>query len=833
MADIVGRDAARHLLADATAAARVGQGGLVMVRADPGLGVTALLDRQLAGCRDAGLHTYRVPVLPPHGRTPLTTGVPEWAEPAVVVIDDLHLADDATLLALHAIADGIHERPLLIVAGRHRGIAPERFTRLDRLAIVHDLEPITGDAVAALVGDAVPAALVDGAGGNPWLLRRLADDDRDAAISAWATGLAGLDGALLRYAAILAEPTPVATLATVTATAPEGVLAGVEQLSARGLVEERAGTVRLRHPVVRTAVAATSAGLRGPAAKALAGEGAPPREIAAVLSNAPPDAWSAGWLAKHAADLAAESTSDTVELLRRTVSWLSPGDPRLHPMRAALAEARLWTGRLADARDTAVAGLAARPDPATRARLRAVLAGVAIGEMDPDTAIATLNPERVAGELPPRLAVLDAYAWLLRGDLAGAVAGMTQASAARDDPLVEASVKNLRAVGACLTRDLDGALDLLDQAAAVLDITVTDRGQSLMCQLLRAVVQDLRQDPSTMDSIEAARPLAGLLGHGFLVWLHTISALACVNRGRWDDALAEIRAAMALPSQYGLAGVLHALASNVFLHRGDVAAARVHSELSAKEDDRGVAVFYAQVTLISRATLAEQEGDSARALAIVRAIADGGVGPHRGHAVATVGAPLVRIAWRGGDQELARRLVDQLRHWASGESVGEAIALMYCQGLADGDVDLLLGAAERFTEGGAPVAAARAAEDAAVVLAASGRSVDAKAAYQMAVERYTKLAADGDLQRADAALRAHGVRRGATGPRRRPKQGWDSLTAAEYRVAELVGKGATNRDVAERLLVSVRTVDSHVSRVLAKLGYSSRVEIALGFQQRA
>jgi DNA-binding CsgD family transcriptional regulator/tetratricopeptide (TPR) repeat protein len=828
MADLVGRDIVLRLLADASAAATAGQGGLVMVRADPGVGVTAVLDRHLADCRAAGLRTYRVPVLPPDGRSPLTDGAPDWVEPAVVVVDDLQLADDATLIALHDLADGIHARPLLVVAGRHRGIAPERFAGLDRLATVHDLEPLSADAAAELLGD---TALVDGAGGNPLLLRHLAGDDPDAAIAAWAIGLAGPDGILLRYAAILAEPTPVATLATVTATAPDSVLAGVERLAARGLVVERDGLVRLRHPVVRTAVAAASAGLRRPAAAVLDGEGAAPREIAAVLTHAPPDAWSVTWLAGHAAELARESTQDTVELLRVTISWLPTGDPRLHPMRAALAEAQLWLGQRA-ARDTATAGLAALPDPATRVRLRMVLAGVAIGELDAEEAVAALEPERVDGKLPPRLAVLDAYARLLLGDLAGATAGMGQASVARDDPLVAAALMNLRAVGACLTRDLDGALDRLDEATALLDIAVTDRGQRLTSQLLRAVVQDMRQDPSTMDVIEQARPLAKQLGHGFLVWLHTIAALADVNRGRWDDALAEIRAAMAMPDQYGLAGVLHALAANVFAHRGDLDEARAHSELSAREDDRGVAVFYAQLSLISRATLADQEGDTAGALEIVRAIADGGVGPHHGHAVATVGTALVRIACRGGDQDLARRLVDQLRQWASGVSVGEAIALMYCQGLADGDVELLLGAAERFAEGGAPVAAGRAAEDAAVVLAASGRSADAKAAYQVAVDHYTTLAADGDLHRADAALRAHGVRRGATGPRRRPKQGWDSLTTAEYRVAELVAKGATNREVAERLSVSVRTVDSHVSRVLAKLGYSSRVEIAFGFRQR-
>ncbi|MFE5588460.1 hypothetical protein, partial [Kitasatospora sp. NPDC056531] len=94
-----------------------------MVRADPGFGVTTLLDAYQAAARSAGLRTYRVPVLPA-GLTSLPAGVPSWSEPAVVVIDDLHRADDPTLLALHLLAEELPVRALLVVAGRHRGVTP-------------------------------------------------------------------------------------------------------------------------------------------------------------------------------------------------------------------------------------------------------------------------------------------------------------------------------------------------------------------------------------------------------------------------------------------------------------------------------------------------------------------------------------------------------------------------------------------------------------------------------------------------------------------------------------------------------------------------------------
>ena len=52
------------------------------------------------------------------------------------------------------------------------------------------------------------------------------------------------------------------------------------------------------------------------------------------------------------------------------------------------------------------------------------------------------------------------------------------------------------------------------------------------------------------------------------------------------------------------------------------------------------------------------------------------------------------------------------------------------------------------------------------------------------------------------------------------------LTAVEQRVAGLVGDGQTNREVADALFMSVRTVESHLSRVYRKLGVRSRTELA-------
>ncbi|PZG10630.1 LuxR family transcriptional regulator, partial [Micromonospora craterilacus] len=54
----------------------------------------------------------------------------------------------------------------------------------------------------------------------------------------------------------------------------------------------------------------------------------------------------------------------------------------------------------------------------------------------------------------------------------------------------------------------------------------------------------------------------------------------------------------------------------------------------------------------------------------------------------------------------------------------------------------------------------------------------------------------------------------------------DPLTSRERLVAELAAGGATNAEIAERLVLSVRTVENHLSRAYAKLGITSRGDLA-------
>jgi len=63
------------------------------------------------------------------------------------------------------------------------------------------------------------------------------------------------------------------------------------------------------------------------------------------------------------------------------------------------------------------------------------------------------------------------------------------------------------------------------------------------------------------------------------------------------------------------------------------------------------------------------------------------------------------------------------------------------------------------------------------------------------------------------------------GERKRPANGWDSLTPAERDVVKLACEGLGNKDIATRLFVSPRTVQTHLTHVYTKLGLSSRIQL--------
>ena len=75
-------------------------------------------------------------------------------------------------------------------------------------------------------------------------------------------------------------------------------------------------------------------------------------------------------------------------------------------------------------------------------------------------------------------------------------------------------------------------------------------------------------------------------------------------------------------------------------------------------------------------------------------------------------------------------------------------------------------------------------------------------------------------------LRKLGARAEARGPSAGEESGVGSLSKRELEIAELITDRMTNNEIAEQLFLSKKTVESHIRNLFAKLGASSRVEVA-------
>jgi DNA-binding CsgD family transcriptional regulator len=106
-------------------------------------------------------------------------------------------------------------------------------------------------------------------------------------------------------------------------------------------------------------------------------------------------------------------------------------------------------------------------------------------------------------------------------------------------------------------------------------------------------------------------------------------------------------------------------------------------------------------------------------------------------------------------------------------------------------------------------------------LAADGDAQAAIADARGALARFQTLGAARDADAAAAFLRSLGVKAARSGPR-----GVGTLTKREREVLELLGEGLSNPEIAERLVVSRKTVEHHVARVLSKLDLRGRAEAA-------
>jgi DNA-binding CsgD family transcriptional regulator len=182
-----------------------------------------------------------------------------------------------------------------------------------------------------------------------------------------------------------------------------------------------------------------------------------------------------------------------------------------------------------------------------------------------------------------------------------------------------------------------------------------------------------------------------------------------------------------------------------------------------------------------------------------------------------------------GDADAARRLADEQLELARAFGRPRMLGASLRAGglVAGGDAGraLLAEAVQTLQDAQAPLELARALTDYGAALRRAGQRIMARGA----LERGLDIAHHCGARRIAAQARDELITTGAK-PRRDAISGRDALTPGELRVARLAIEGLTNREIAQALFVTAKTVDTHLGHAYAKLDISSRRDLAAAIE---
>lgn len=264
-------------------------------------------------------------------------------------------------------------------------------------------------------------------------------------------------------------------------------------------------------------------------------------------------------------------------------------------------------------------------------------------------------------------------------------------------------------------------------------------------------------------------------------------------------------------------GTPHGIHSEMALHHGDTASAAA-SATTCWEGLAGngvISAMHAEATIV--ALLADGRVDDARrVLTDLRADAERSESCHRQLALTHFGTALIDLH-EGHDQTAA-------------EAAHALLEVAHRCGFILMTTDALLILAELAARRNSQVSAARLAGAASSARRRIGYRIPL-VVHLIAVDPLAKRLSDehaeafeegGHLDLDGAVAFARRMR----GERNRPAFGWASLTPTERQVADLAAEGATNAQIAQRLLIRPATVKTHLTHVFAKLGVANRTELA-------
>jgi DNA-binding CsgD family transcriptional regulator/tetratricopeptide (TPR) repeat protein len=911
-----GRDAEIRALAGALTRVRAGRFGAAAIYGEPGIGKTQLLGLLADMAADAGWQVWRgtgtefernmpyglyvdacadLAGEPPVGRLLAAargadTGPDRYflhrdlhamlaerarRQPAVLLLDDLHWADPASVeLTGHLLRRPPRAPLLLALASRPASLpAPvaEAVARLGSAATILRLASLSAEAVAALApgaGEHRRRLLYDASRGNPLYLqvlahlpdRALADlvDDATGAEPEQAlprvlrAELDRLDPELRTVAhavAIAGEHATLGLIAAIAGRDEDDVAAALDRLGDSGTLAGAAGCWQFRHPLLRAA------------AYWQAGAGARTRAHTRAAHYLRERAASPALLAHHTARCAQHGDRAAVAVMRNTAQAVLHTAPAsaAHLLRTAL---RVLPEQAGPDRERAAL---------TMSLARAL---AAIGELEEARRLVTEAIRLDGGQPGPAFAFASLVSRLLgqldtgRALLTDGLRNLPPDGRATAQALVELAATDVLSADPAAARD--SARRALDLLTATDDPALTAAAHAL---LALAWLQGGEVPAGRAAAATANRLLTGATDPQLAEHIELIAPLAWVQLHLQEHATAERQLARGLDvaHRYRISHPLPYLLivrSAVRHRRGDLAGAvRSAREAAEMSYSMGSAETAAMARGMALVPVLWQDGPRAARRLADELVQAGPPASSWWAGVVAVGLDTVAVAAGTGlgatdtalgdtalgDTALGDTAVYRLalRAVVAGDAAvaqaalvaAERIGLAHQRGTAhDGYARVLLRtgdpagaveharrAVEAFTAAGSPVEEGRSRELLAEAYAKDGAAAAdryaelgrAKALYASCGARWLTR----ELARTEARLSAAAPR----GPRRPPGAA-GVLTDRERQVAELASEGVTNREIAVRLRLSPKTVETHLTRAFAKLDVHSR--IALGRRLR-
>lgn len=807
--------------------------------------------------------------------------------PVALALEDLQWADSGSLRTVHALAHSVAALPVsLFLTLRPYPVVPELDRLVEGLlaqdAVHLPLSPVTREETERLAAAMLGARLgprlreqVVGTGGNPLFVIELVGALRDEGRITFRDDIAEVGEIslprslrltvlrrlatlleetqqLLKIASVLGTSFAARDLSIVTGRAVIEFLAAITEATRAGFLRDEEGYLTFRHDVIREAIyedipLPIRKELHRHAGIALGAAGVPPIGVAGHLSLGASvgDVEAVEWLHRAALDIAPRSAPVAVELLERARELTNETSAERNQITTDLARSLFVVGRLRDAERLAREALATEQDPLARVELGRIMSMVLFYLGDRPAGRAHLDDRALAPEAPEHERAIDlAFAALASpfvGDLEGARKRAEQAAKLgerlRNELAVSVSVVALAFV-ARYRGSVEEALALARRGVELAARPSWDPWAAIAVDpewVLGAACLEADRLDEAEERFRSGRRSKSALGYVWQASLHGMGLLTKhVIAGEWDDAVAEIEDTLSLAARgeatFGVQIFPHALLAVILVHRGDLEGATAALASGEQLSATGGSSYDLDTTRWARSLLLEAQGDVDGAASAAR----GAWSFYQSHGFFQdfythrwVGPDVVRLALAVGDEPFARSVTTDLEKLAAAAndvSSAEGAALR-CRGVIDNDVDILLRAVQAYEQSGHRFGRALVAEEVGSALIRLGSLDAAVNFFEDAISVYSHVGAVRDIARAEAILRSAGIRRSKKAASRKATVGWESLTQTERSVVALLAEGLYYREVADRLFISRRTVETHVSHVFQKLGITSRREL--------